>query len=340
MTTMRLILDDIAPADTPLARYTEHLAAALLATAPRGADVGGFVSALPVPDLDRVRAALPGLRELHVSALARRELAAAWQHGFTRLPGSGVTHAPSLLAPLRRHDRVAVPGDQVVVTIHDALAWTAPERLPSRAVAGTRAMARRAERYADAVVVPTHAVAAELAEVLDLGDRVRVIGGAATLELPADAAARRRRLAVPSRYVVAHLDGVAVPEAAGAASLEQGLGDLPLVALPAAGADRAAVLAGASALVDPGVAGGYGATVLDALALGVPLVALAGSPGAELAADAAVVVESGDELGAATRDLEGDEERRAQLAVAASDRSGAFAWRDAAEKVWQLHADL
>lgn len=340
MTTMRLILDDVAPAATPLARYTEHLAAALLATAPRGADVGGFVSALPVPDLDRVRAALPGLRELHVSPLARRELAAAWQHGFTRLPGSGVTHAPSLLAPLRRHDRVASPGDQIVVTIHDTLAWTAPESIPARLATWTRAMARRAERYADAVVVPTHTVAARLAELLDLGDRLRVIGGAPTLEVPGDAAALRRRAKVPSRYVVAALDGVDPVDPAALADLESGLGDLPLVPLPGDGAERAAVLAGALAVVDPGLGGGYGATVLDALGLGVPVVAVAGSPAAELAADGALVVDAGPDLAEAARSLGSDDGQRERLAVSAADRAGAFSWRDAAEKVWQLHADL
>jgi hypothetical protein len=337
---MRLILDDLAPADTWLARCTEHLAAALIATAPRGADVGGFVSALPVPDLDRVRAALPGLRELHVSPLARRELAAAWQHGFTRLPGSGVTHAPSLLAPLRRHDRLASPGDQIVVSIHEALAWTAPDRVSSRSASWTRAMAKRAERYADAVVVPTHAVAAELSEVLDLGERVRVIGGAPTLAAPSDAAARRRRLKVPSRYVVAAVNAADPVDPAALAELERGLGDLPLVPLPDAAADRAAVLAGARLVLDPGLGGGVGATVLDALGLGVPVVARAAGSAAELAADAVVVVDAGDDLAAAARDLDVDDERREHLAVAATDRARAFSWRDAAEKVWQLHADL
>jgi len=29
-----------------------------------------------------------------------------------------------------------------------------------------------------------------------------------------------------------------------------------------------------------------------------------------------------------------------RLAIAGSDRSRAFSWRDSAERVWQLHADL
>jgi hypothetical protein len=31
---------------------------------------------------------------------------------------------------------------------------------------------------------------------------------------------------------------------------------------------------------------------------------------------------------------------RERLSVLASDRARAFSWRDSAERVWQLHADL
>ena len=35
-----------------------------------------------------------------------------------------------------------------------------------------------------------------------------------------------------------------------------------------------------------------------------------------------------------------DAELRSRLGVLASDRARAFSWRDSAERVWQLHADL
>ncbi len=38
--------------------------------------------------------------------------------------------------------------------------------------------------------------------------------------------------------------------------------------------------------------------------------------------------------------LLGDDAAADRLGVAAGDRAKAFTWRDAAEKVWQLHADL
>ena len=161
MTTLRVIVDDVVSGGPGrLPGYARDLTRALLAVAPRGADIAGFVGASPEGDYAVLRELLPGLKILHKSALTRRQLAAAWQHGFTALPGSGVVHAPSLFAPLRKHDRIQSPGDQTVVTVHDAIAWTHPELLAPRVASWTRAMGRRAERYADAVVVPTHAVAA------------------------------------------------------------------------------------------------------------------------------------------------------------------------------------
>ena len=59
-----------------------------------------------------------------------------------------------------------------MVTIHDAVPWTHPETLTRNDVWWHKAMAKRAHRFADAVVVPTHAVAGKLNEVMDFGDRV------------------------------------------------------------------------------------------------------------------------------------------------------------------------
>jgi len=195
MLTLRVIIDDMLHGSPAAARYAEELTRELIVTAPPGCIVEGFVSASTEPDYERVADRLPGLARLHKSALARRELVAAWSHGFTRLPGAGMVHAPSLLAPLRRHDRLN-NGDQLVVTIHDTLAWRHPEALSSRAVSATKALGKRAERYADAVVVPTHAVAAELSELLTLGTRIRVISGApaTAIRLPMDADDRAEAL--------------------------------------------------------------------------------------------------------------------------------------------------
>ena len=42
----------------------------------------------------------------------------------------------------------------------------------------------------------------------------------------------------------------------------------------------------------------------------------------------------------AIRSLLDDSAAAERLGVAAQDRAKAFTWRDAAEKIWQLHADL
>lgn len=362
MTTLRVIVDDILlPGGGPLARYAAELTRALIRTAPRGTDVAGVVAASPEDDYARLAAQLPGMKTLHKSALARRELQAAWQHGFTVLPGTGMVHATGLLAPLRKHDRMASPEEQTVVTIHDAVAWTHPELLPSRQVSWTKAMAKRAEKHADAVVVPTHAVAAQLDELLDLAGRVRVIGTApSTASVPDDAVARRADRGMPERYVVAIAEGdgrngfsvlaaaagrleipaVLVAGPGDAAAIE-GVESLRLVE-DASGDDRAAILAGAAAFVLPSLAAGSAATLLDALAHGVPVVASDLPAIAEVLDDAGVLVPAGDvdALVEALQTLVGDAELLERTGVASGDRAKAFTWRDAAEKVWQLHADL
>lgn len=363
MTTLRVILDDISlPGGGPLARYAEELTRALLRTTPRGADVAGVVAASPETYYARIAELLPGLKTLHKSALARRELQAAWQHGFTVLPGSGMVHATGLLAPLRRHDRTVSPEEQTVVTIHDTIAWTHPELLPPRLVSWTKAMGKRAQKHADAVVVPTHAVAARLDELLDLAGRVRVIGTApsTTLVVPDDAAALRADRGLPERYVVAVSEGdgrngFSVLAAAG------GRLDVPVVLLAAPGdaatiegveslrvvddatpEERVAILAAAAAFALPSLAAGPGGTLLDALSLELPVVASDLPEIAEVLDDAGILVPAADAeaLADALRTLLDDETARDHASVAAGDRARAFTWRDAGEKVWQLHADL
>lgn len=378
-TTLRVILDQVG-GETPsgVGRYALELTRQLIGTAPRGCDVMGIVPSSPQEEYDRIEAELPGLSRLFKSALDRRQLAAAWQHGFSRLPGSGMVHAPSLFAPLYRHDRLNNPGEQIVVTIHDAVPWTHPETLPASAVAWSRAMAKRAQRYADAIVVPTHAVAEQLTEALDLGDRIRVIAGAvsSTLALPDDADERAARLGLPSRYVLAM----------GPFEARKGISELiwaladptaPAIPLVLAGppshadvdldevrkgarlspdsvtalgalhdADLAVVYDRAAAVVVPSLAEGFALPVLEAMSLGTPVIHSDAPALLELAADAGLVVERDDFAGYPRRLAEAirrvlEEPLLAdELAVRGHDRVHAFSWRDAAEKTWQLHADL
>ncbi|CAN5554563.1 glycosyltransferase family 1 protein [soil metagenome] len=379
MATLRVIIDQIvAPVPGGIGRYAEELTRQLIVTAPRGARVAGIVSASPEADYATIQQRLPGLTELYKSPLARRELSAAWAHGFTRLPGTGLVHATSLLAPLHRHDRASQPGEQTVVTIHDAVPWTHPETLTPRGVSWHKRMAKRAERYADAIVVPTHAVADELSQLLQIDGRVRVIGGAvgSGLVVPTNAAARAAELKLPERYLMSV--GTLEPRK-GLEPLIRALarpesGDLPLLVVGPDGwggvdlkavakeahvdpnriravghvsdSDLALMLSRATAFVFPSLAEGFGLPVLEAMSFGVPVIHSDAPAVVEVAGEAGYVVPLADADGYPARLAEaigavvGDEKLAAGLSVSGRDRSGAFSWRDSAEKVWQLHSDL
>jgi glycosyltransferase involved in cell wall biosynthesis len=376
LTTLRVVLDQVGK-EPPIGigRYALELTRALIDTAPHGCNVAGIVASSPAEEYGRIEQQLPGLSNLFKSSLDRRQLAAAWQHGFTRLPGSGMVHAPSLFAPLYRHDRLHNPGEQVVVTIHNTAAWTHPETLPGRTVARIKAMAQRAERYADAVVVPTHAVADELSEMLTLGDRVRVIGNAVSPSLKPgpDSDARALALELPVRFVLAvgelekhngmhdllwawadtHAPDVPLIIAGMGTDRLTDLEDLahldtgriiPLGVL--AETDLAVAYSRAAVVVVPSLAGAADLVALEAMSLGAPVVHSDAPALLELCSDAGVVVARDDvagyprRLADAVRTVLDDATLAAELRVRGRDQSRAYSWRDSAEKTWQLHADL
>jgi glycosyltransferase involved in cell wall biosynthesis len=374
-----VIVDQIvAPVPGGVGRYTEELTRALIATAPRGTDVVGIVSSSPEPDYERLQTLLPGMNGLHKTALTRRQLALAWQHGFTPLPGKGMLHAPSLFAPLSRHDRTHNTGDQVVVTIHDVVPWTNPETLTPHGVRWHKALAQRALKYADAVVVDTHAVAAQLSEYLDFGDRVRVVSAAVSshLVLPDDAEARAIELDLPERYVLSV--GTLEPRkgigALISALRDPALGDLPLIIVGPVGwgdldvsalaaeaglaegrvravgylsdQNLAVALHRATVFAFPSIAEGFGLPVLEAFSLGTPVVHSDDAAVSEVASGAGISVAREDAAGYPERladaiaSIANDEDLAERLSLQGLDRVKAFSWRSSAEKVWQLHADL
>ena len=381
MTTLRVIVDRmVGPRPGGIGRYTEELTRELIRTAPFGCEVSGIVSASLESDYETLRTLLPGLSGLYKTALERKELQLAWQYGFTRLPGKGMVHAPSLLAPLSRHDRLNNEGDQTVVTVHDVIPWTHPEVLSPRRVGWYKAMVKRAHKYADAVVVPTHTVAAHLGEILDFGDRIRVIGGAVSskLTVPIDPDVRAERLELPERYILsvgtlaphkgiaALIKAMVEPELAGLPLLIAGPSgsgehdvDADAVAAEAglaegrfrnlgylADADLAVALDRASVFVFPSLAEGFGLPVIEAFHFGTPVVHSDDPAVVEVAAGAGVTVKRNDaegyprRLAEAIRSVRDDPRRAERLRFSGLDRATSFSWRDSAEKVWQLHADL
>ncbi|MDQ1563447.1 MAG: hypothetical protein QOI14_398 [Actinomycetota bacterium] len=379
MSTLRVIVDQIlAPVPGGIGRYAEELTRELILTAPSGSDVAGIVSASTEAQYATIDERLPGLSNLYKSPLPRRELSLAWQHGFTILPGKGMVHATSMLAPLYRHDRVNDRENQTAITIHDVVPWTHPETLTPRGVRWHRAMAARAHKYADAVVVDTHAVAQELSEYFDFGDRIRVVSAAvgSALKLPVDAEARAIGLKLPERYLLAVgtleprkgleplIKALALPQTQDLPLLivgPEGWGDVDVSSIARAAAlaegrvrtlgylsdaDLAVVQSRATAFVFPSLAEGFGLPVLEAMSLGTPVIHSDIPAVVEVAADAGIMVERGDAAGYPERlaDAIGmvasDDELRERLKYLGIDRSHAFSWRASAEKVWQLHADL
>ena len=353
---LRVVLDQIATVvDADQAHAARDLVAGLIVTAPRGCTVEAIVPA--GGDVD-----IAGVAEVRSLRFARRELAASWQLGLAPSVGGGLIHAPSLMAPLVKHDRLH-DNDQVAVTVWDLDAWEVPQNLPKSTVAWQRGMLRRAAKHADAVVVPTHAMAERIKDFAKLGDRVRVIAGAAPegFVTPFDAEARQVALSLPERYIV-----LVGPEnelergfrAAIAADIDVVVLDAPegseprLVEMASAAGlperrahvrgtlsaeDRSAVFSSASAFLSPSTLSAWPWRAMEAMTLQVPVIAARSGVHNDVIAEGGALVSS-DEMTDAVVDALGSGEKH--LRVLAGDRARAFSWASSAERVWALHADL
>ena len=227
-------------------------------------------------------------------------------------------------------------------------------------------------------MVDTHAVAAQLAEIFDFGDRVRVISAAVSSKfaVPVDAAERALRLGLPESYILSVgtleprkglqslIRSLGSAEDAGLPLLiagPQGWGDLDVTAIAVeAGlapdrvramgfldnADLAVALDRATVFVFPSLAEGFGLPVIEAFSFGTPVVHSDDPAVLEVSAGAGVAVELSpaegysERLAQAISGLVSDDAGRERLRFAGMDRASAFSWKDSAEKVWQLHADL
>jgi len=318
---------------------------------------------------DTAAATVPGVGGPRRLPLPRRALIAAWERGTGPAPArdADVIHAPTLLLPPRRNR-------PLVVTIHDAVPWTHPETLTARGARWHRAMAARAARTADAVVVPTRAVESALREHLELR-RVEVVGEGVTSAVtvvPEDAAERARRLDLPSAgYLVSLatleprkgldvlLRALALPAAPAvpllvvgqpgwggvdvAGSAEHlGIGARVRVMGRLPDADLAVVLGRAAALVAPSRAEGFGLPVLEAMAAGLPVVSSDAPALVEVGGGATVTVPVGDSeaLAGALAEVLGSAPLRAQLAADGRRRAAGFGWDVAARRLWELYRSL
>ncbi len=355
----------LAPVPGGTGRYAHEVAEALAATAAPGDAVSGWTAFHRATR----RARVPGVGGPHRLPLPRRGLTAAWERTALPRPGGvDVVHAPTLLAPLGGRS-------PVVVTLHDAVPWTHPETLTPRGVRWHRHMAARAARHAAAVVVPTQAVADELARHVAVAGPVLVIGEGVSgrLARPADDAERRaalgavdggyllttatleprkgldvlvRALALPGAPALPLLvvgqpgwGGVDLTELAVAAGLPVGR-VRPLGRVP--DADLAALLHGAAAAVVPSRAEGFGLPLLEGMAAGVPVVTSDAPALVEVGGGATAVAPAGDAaaLAAALARVLADEELRRDMVRRGRDRAAAFSWTSAATRLWDVYRDV
>lgn len=353
----------LAPVPGGTGRYSRELAAALARTAPAGSRVAG-VTAL---HRDPAAARVPGVDGPRRLPLPRRALVAAWERGLGPQVAGDVVHAPTPLAPPRRRR-------PVVVTVHDAVPWTHPETLTPRGVRWHRTAVERAAATADLLVVPTQAVAAELVRHVRVApDRLLVVGEGVSgdLDLPADADARAARLALPERYLltVATLEPRKGLAELLAALAEPGAPDLPLLcagqpgwggqdplALAAAAglppgrvrvlgrvpdADLAVLLRRATALVVPSRAEGFGLPLLEAMAVGTPVLTSPDPALVEVGGGAAhVSALAPSALAGALAEVVGDEALRERLRTAGPARAATYTWEGAATRLWHAYVSL
>jgi glycosyltransferase involved in cell wall biosynthesis len=355
-----------APVPGGTGRYSRELTAALAATAPAGWTVGSAVAW----HADPAAAIIPGVEGPHLLPLPHRALIAAWDCGIPLWPGGDTVHAPTPLAP---------PGPrcgcELVVTVHDTVPWTHPEGLTRRGVGWHRRMVARAARRADALVVPTAAVAYDLPRHVPCQARMHVVGEGVTsavIRLPAHTARIATQLGLPPRYVLAVgtleprkgietlLAALAAPDAPDLPVVlvgQPGWGGLDPVALARrSGLDPArvhllgritdqqlaVVLHGAAVLAAPSLAEGFGLPVLEAMAAGVPVVHSDVPALVEVAGGAGVTVARNDPaaLAAALRAVLSDAGTVRAMSAAGRRRAQRFSWERTARRVWSVHVEL
>ncbi|PRW62666.1 glycosyltransferase family 4 protein [Actinopolyspora mortivallis] len=350
----------LSPVPGGTGRYTRELLRALAATAPPGWTVTSVVSSGGDPS----RAVVEGVEGPRVLPLPRRALTLAWRHGLPPGVGGDSVHAPTPLFPPVR------AGGGLVVSVHDTVPWTHPETLTPRGVAWHRKVVARAARTADALVVPTEAVARDLRRRVRVFARIDVVGeGADPVEVaPEEAERTARELDLPEQYLL--VVGTVEPRK-GHATLIEALGrpeldgtPLLVVGKPGWGgvdplrlAERHGVrsrvrwldsvddteltvlLRRASVLVVPSLAEGFGLPLLEAMAHGVPVVHSDAPALVEVAGGAGVTVPRSEpeRLAEALASVLGDPSRRAELARLGRARAGLFDWRDSARRIWRLH---
>jgi glycosyltransferase involved in cell wall biosynthesis len=355
----------LAPVPGGTGRYTRELLAAMAAAAPPGWTVAGVTAT----HRDLAPAVVPNVAGPRALPLPRRGLTALWERGVHLWPGGDAVHAPTPLAP-----PAPKRGRSLVVTVHDTVPFTHPETLTRRGAAWHQTVIRRATERANAVVVPTAAVAEELHRHAPGPATIAVVGHGvpAVFRAPMDpglAALKTGRLRLPETYVLAvgtveprkGLDvlvrAMAKPHAPDLPLVvvgPRGWGEVNLVELAAEHGfpakrlyvlgrvdddDLSAILRRATVLAVPSRAEGFGLPVLEAMAVGTPVVHTDVPALVEVAGGTGLVVPCGDAdaLASALSEVVNASVATAERVAQGQLRAAAFTWEHAAAELWRLH---
>lgn len=358
-----LVVDQLfAPVPGGTGRYAGELASALAATVPEESSLqtwSAWHGSWP--------SAVPGTLGPHRLPVGSRVLSRMWEWGLGPAPrDADVVHATTLLIPPKRRGAL-------VVTIHDVVPWTHPDTLTPRGLGFHLRMGGRAAREADLIVTPTAAVADQIRDVLSPRAEVIAVhpGFSSDLTVSDDASERRARhvgsvdyllfvgTAEPRKGLDTLLDALSEPALigqslvvvgprgwggvdVGQAAQARGVGDRVTVTGRVDDGDLAALYAGAGVVVMPSRAEGFGLPVLEAMALGVPVVTSDDPAMCEVGGRATQTFPVGDPaaLSAAIAHVLSDGELRAQMISAGRSRAQDFDWLDSARTLWSLYAGL
>lgn len=356
------------------AAAARDLAAAVAATAPRTCSARFLVArGAEIPEFTS-----PLLRAEHLP-MSAKALPLVWRSGSSARPLDGeFVHAITPLVPIR--SREEDDGSQTSVLVPHSIAWDAPELLGKNLARAYRSFVRRAAKYADVILTPTHATAEALQQHFgaDLPVQVFPLAPPSDFLAAGDAAERVAALGLPDTYAVTtatpgehgrlewvfdalrsdpSLPPVVIltgldPEPQKTPQQKTGAEQPAPSVVPAdlqgravavesrELADVGAILSRASLLLQPQSYSSTGYLLLGAFAASVPVLHAGHPATTEIVFEAGTAAETSADFSAALSRIMRDAGELERLSVLARDRGRSFSWRNTAWQLWETHANI